>query len=185
MELAENLKPIDIEEIKLEAKRCKGRLDNIFLHWTAGRYGQRYDDYHLSIDYDGRIYAPGNNLNFLKHKSHTWMRNGGSIGIAMCGCYDAEANSGYNSYFGSQGPTTAQIEAMAVLVAVICKYAGLNISDALTHCEIAFIDGYGPGSGDPQTKWDLWFLPDVSCDDQMKPGGDVIRGKAQWYYDKY
>lgn len=185
MELADNLKPLDISEIKAEAERCRGRLDAIYLHWTAGLYGQIYDDYHLSIDYDGRIYAPGDVLDFLKYRPHTWKRNGRSIGIAICGCYGACANNGINSTFGDYPPTDAQIEAMSVLVAVICKYAGIDISDAVTHCEIAYEDGYGPYSGDSDLRWDLWYIPDSGMDNQMRGGGAVIRGKARWYYDKY
>lgn len=27
-----------------------GRDVKVYLHWTAGRYGQMYDDYHINID---------------------------------------------------------------------------------------------------------------------------------------
>ena len=62
---------------------------------------------------------------------------------------------------------------------------GLNIPidrwNVLTHCEAALIDGYGPYSGDAETRWDLWYLRDSPGDGAMKPGGQVIRGKALWY----
>ena len=45
----------------------------------------------------------------------------------------------------------------------------------------ALADGYGPYSGDPETRWDLWYMRDSPGDGVMKPGGDVMRGKAQWY----
>lgn len=32
------------------------RISQIYLHWTAGRYGQLYDDYHFNID--RRQYLP-------------------------------------------------------------------------------------------------------------------------------
>lgn len=51
----------------------------------------------------------------------------------------------------------------------------------LTHCEAALLDGYGPYSGDAETRWDLWYLRDSPGDGTMKPGGQVIRGKALWY----
>lgn len=72
---------------------------------------------------------------------------------------------------------------MACAVAIICKYGNIPIDDVsvMTHCEIATEDGYGPGSGDSETRWDLWYLPDY--DGVMKPGGQVIRGKALWYYN--
>ena len=32
-----------------------------------------------------------------------------------------------------------------------------------------------------ETRWDLWYLRDSPGDGAMKPGGQVIRGKALWY----
>ena len=58
------------------------RISQIYLHWTAGRYGQLYDDYHFNIDADGSIYQTCTQLTELK--SHTWHRNTGAIGIALC-----------------------------------------------------------------------------------------------------
>lgn len=46
------------------------RISQIYLHWTAGRYGQLYDDYHFNIDADGSIYQTCTQLTELK--SHTW-----------------------------------------------------------------------------------------------------------------
>lgn len=151
------------------------------MHWTAGRYGQIYPEYHISIDRDGRIYTPDNNLNLDVYREHTWHRNSGAIGIAVCGCYDAVANGGKDLDMGSEPVTRTQIEVISLVVAVICRSAGIPIENVKTHCEVAYEDGYGPGSGDAETKWDLWYLPDY--DGQMKPGGDVIRGKARWYLD--
>lgn len=181
MQYTDSLKPIDLDEIKEASKDISAY--RIFLHWSAGHYGQAYEDYHLNIDYNGRIYACDNDLDFDKKLEHTWHRNSGSIGIAMLGCYDAVANAGHNCNFGSEPPTPAQIEAMACAVAIICKYGNIPIDDVsvMTHCEIATEDGYGPGSGDSETRWDLWYLPDY--DGVMKPGGQVIRGKALWYYN--
>ena len=34
----------------------RNRISQIYLHWTAGRYGQLYDDYHFNINADGSIY---------------------------------------------------------------------------------------------------------------------------------
>ena len=49
------------------------RISQIYLHWTAGRYGQLYDDYHFNIDADGSVYQTCTQLTELK--SHTWHRN--------------------------------------------------------------------------------------------------------------
>jgi hypothetical protein len=85
--------------------------------------------------------------------------------------------------FGKFPPTPRQIDAAGKLVAKLAQ--GLNIPidqrNILTHCEAALIDGYGPYSGDAETRWDLWYLRDSHGDGAMKPGGQVIRGKALWY----
>ncbi|MCR5176090.1 MAG: N-acetylmuramoyl-L-alanine amidase, partial [Anaerovibrio sp.] len=58
-----------------------GREPKIYLHWTAGHYGQMYtDEYHLSIDKDGSIY---NEHDLDEVLSHTWKRNTGAVGITL------------------------------------------------------------------------------------------------------
>lgn len=183
MWMADDLVPISIEDVKEAAERCEAW--RIYLHWSAGRYGQIWEDYHINIDEDGSLYCIGD-LDFDEKKSHTWKRNTGSIGISLCCAYNAQANNGYDADYGDYPPTQAQIDMMAMVVATICKYGRINIDDALTHQEIATIDGYGPGSGDSETRWDLWFLPDSGERDKhgnmvMRSGGAVIRGKARFY----
>ena len=179
MELARNLKPVDLDEVRMVAKNARGCIDYIYLHWTAGRYGQIYGDYHISIDRDGLIYFPENFGDLTRKLNHTWRRNSRAVGIALCGCYDAQANSGKNCNLGSEPPTPAQIEALAAVTAIICKYAGVPVDNVMTHCEAAIADGYGPFSGDPETRWDLWYLRDY--DGEMKSGGYILRGKIRWY----
>ena len=201
--LVENPVKITETQIKKMAKLARGRITTIYLHWTAGHYGQVFDDYHLCIDQDGTVYATCDD--FCERKSHTWMRNGGTIGIALCCGYDATCElptaicakaawsavgpDDYRDPYeamvdgGSEPPTEKQIEAVAKIVAILCKELDFpNSSDrVMTHCEIAFRDGYGPGSGDPETKWDLWFLPDNARNNRLCPGGCLIRGKAAYY----
>ena len=157
------------------------RISQIYLHWTAGSYGQLYDDYHFNIDADGSIYQTCTQL--TERKSHTWHRNTGAIGIALCCACGALPHNGRDTEFGKFPPTPRQIDAAGKLVAALAQ--GLNIPidrwNVLTHCETALIDGYGPYSGDAETRWDLWYLRDSPGDGAMKPGGQVIRGKALWY----
>ena len=107
----------------------------------------------------------------------------GSIGIALCCALGAQANSGYDADMGSYAPTAAQTDKLAQVVAVLVQGLALDASPevVITHCEAALADGYGPYSGDPETRWDLWYMRDSPGDGVMKPGGDVMRGKAQWY----
>jgi hypothetical protein len=95
-------------------------------------------------------------------------------------CVGACANSGVDTDFGDEPPTEEQIEGMSKVVAALCNGLGLeiNANTVMTHCEAAELDDYGPSS--TCERWDLWYLPDYPNGD-MKPGGDVIRGKAIWY----
>ena len=185
MKLTTYLKPCSEEEIRQYIKDANGHIDKLYLHWTAGRYDQVFDeDYHISIDREGRIYCPDGDLTL--YKPHTWHRNTYACSITLNCCYGAVANNGYDADFGLFPPTEAQIEAMSLVCAMFLKHGGIGLADIMTHCEAAFEDGYGPGSGDPETRWDLWFLPDNAYLDndgrpQMRGGGNVIRGKAIWY----
>lgn len=172
---------ITLPQIASLAACAHNRIAQIYLHWTAGRYGQIYSDYHLNIDADGTIYRTCTSL--TQSKSHTWHRNSGSIGIALCCALGAQANNGYDADLGSYAPTAAQTDKLAQVVAVLVTGLALDASPeaVMTHCEAALADGYGPYSGDSETRWDLWYMRDSPGDGLMKPGGDVLRGKAQWY----
>ena len=191
------------QELKAMARDARGGIKNLYLHWTAGHYGQDYDDYHLCIDRDGTVYVNCSHL--LEYKPHTWMRNHSAIGIALCCGVDAECwlpsdCLGYGVYqaheishypqpdcavidFGPEPPTETQIEVMAKLVAILCDELRLPITyeTVQTHCEAAFEDAYGPGDGDPDMRWDLWFLPKTNLYGELEQGGDLLRGKAQYY----
>lgn len=173
------MREVTFDELKDYAESAKGMIDKLYLHWTAGRYNAKFDDYHINIDGDGKLFMSTPCLEEVLE--HTWHRNTGAVGISLCCCYDAEANSGYDANFGEFPPTKEQVESMAKVVAVLCKTLGIEISPqtVMTHCEAATEDGYGPGSNDPETRWDLWYLPDF--DGEMKDGGVVIRGKALYY----
>ena len=181
-----NPKVVDIAKLKPLAHRAKGKITKLYLHLTAGRYEQVFDDYHISIGKTGTIYLTCSEFSELK--AHTWHRNTGSIGIALCCAYLASCRRNFGNAtplidFGPYGPTQAQIETMAKVIAVITHELGLDISEktVLTHQEAASQDGYGPGDGDPDMRWDLWYLPDKPQTIQLKPGGLVLRGKALWY----
>ncbi len=179
----EDMTPDNLERVRQLAKESYALIDHIYLHWTAGHYGQCYDSYHICIDRDGEIYIMCDDLS--EYKAHTWRRNSEAIGIALLGCFDAIPKDGYNCDLGSEPPTAKQIEVMAQVVAVLARELELplyNSNYIMTHCEAAYLDGYGPYSGDPDTRWDLWYLPDHYGDDgRLCDGGALIRGKAAFY----
>ena len=173
------MRKIDPTSLYYLARNFKGDVDYIYIHWTAGWYGSFFDDYHINIDYDGSIYLSTDDLS--ARLSHTWCRNSRSIGIALACCGDASAKADGTIDFGSHPPTAKQIEATAIVVDVLCAALGLPIDkDAvMTHCEAAELDDYGPST--TCERWDLWYLPDY-INGGLEPGGDLIRGKAAWYY---
>lgn len=171
-------------QLQALGKAARGRIDRIYLHWTGGQYTTNYierADYHICILGDGTIEIECDDL--AEVRAHTWHRNTGAIGIAICCCFGADANSGRDADFGSYPPTPEQITAMAEVVAVLSLDLGVPIdkSTIMTHCEAAAIDGYGPGSGDRETRWDLWYIDDPGTKEKMQPGGNVIRGLANWF----
>ena len=171
-----------------EAAAEYGRETKVYLHWSAGHYGQFWSDYHVQIDKDGEIYviADGGLDDVL---AATWKRNTGSVSICMLGCYGVTTNN-----LGTEPPTDAQIEGMAKAIAALCNGLWLTIDKTrvLTHGEAADNEddiepheAYGPRT--TCERWDLEYLGTLESP-KFHPwstdggrGGDVLRGKANWY----
>ena len=189
--------------LRTMAREARNGIKTVYLHWTAGHYGQDYDDYHLCIDRDGTVYV--NCKHFTEYKIHTWMRNHSAIGIALCcgvdarcwlpdSCEGFKVEKAYENSrcahpdcalidYGPEPPTEIQIEVLADVVAILCEELELPITyeTVQTHCEAAFEDDYGPGDGDPDMRWDLWFLPDINLYGELALGGEMLRDKALFY----
>ncbi|MDR3348391.1 MAG: N-acetylmuramoyl-L-alanine amidase [Acidaminococcales bacterium] len=163
-----------LEQMARDAKA--GLKPRIYLHWTAGRYDQFFDDYHLNIDGGGRIFAPSEDLSL--HRGHTWRRNSGAVGIALCCALNAGVGKD-GLPTGNFPPTAAQIETAAKAMAALARGLNAPITPEyfMTHAEAADLDGYGPAA--TFERWDLWKLRDF--DGIVRGGGEVLRGKANWY----
>lgn len=177
-------------EIFAQAREM-GRDPKIYLHWTAGRYDTDYPDYHICINGEGKIVLMADLTETLPH---TWHRNSGSIGIALDCAYGATSED-----LGSYPPTAAQIEAMAQVTAVLANALWLTIDRdrVMTHAEAADNiddllpegDEYGPCNG--CERWDLQYLGTPESPawttnyDDPRTGGNVLRGKANWYRDQW
>ena len=191
------MRQVTVDELKDMAENCResiwaqaqtyGREPKIYLHWTAGHYGQYYlNDYHIAIDSDGSIYADHDLDEVL---AHTYHRNSGAVGITLACCVGATSEN-----LGSEPPTSEQIEAMAQVVVAVADGLWLTIdkNHVMTHGEAADNedgiyphDPYGPKS--TCERWDLEYLG-TSESPSFNPyatdgsrGGDVLRGKANWY----
>ena len=164
------------------AARENGRDICIYLHWSEGHYGQFSDSYHFMVDQDGKIYTETDNL--AKPKNHTWHRNSGALDLCVLGAYRATVKN-----LGPEAPTKVQYEALARTAAVLARVLDVKMEGIITHAEAALLDGYGPGSGDPETRWDLWFLKNG---DAPGTGGKILRemisgcaggGELDWVFN--
>ena len=199
------MRKITVEELKQIASDQReavwaeaesvGREPKVYLHWTAGHYFQKFEDYHINITANGDIWLTTEDLSEVL--GHTWKRNTGSIGVTLCCCAGATTND-----LGDEPPTDDQINAMAKVTTALCDGLWLTIdkSHVLTHGEAAANeDGEYPHPtyacwddecGDGQVRWDLEYLgtdesPEYApWDLDGARGGDVLRGKAQWYRDE-
>lgn len=178
------------EEVWAKAKAL-GREPKIYLHWTAGWYDNKFDDYHVNIDKDGKYFVSTDN--FADIVAGTYRRNSGAINITMC-CAAYAATKG----LGPNPPTAAQIESMALAICAVAEglWLTINPGHVMTHGEAADNDdglwcheAYGPKS--TCERWDLEYL-ETSESPKFNPwatdgsrGGDVLRGKAIWYLPEF
>ncbi|MBS5519659.1 MAG: N-acetylmuramoyl-L-alanine amidase [Acidaminococcus intestini] len=201
------MQKVTLEQVKELAEKAKNSLwdyaegegygPKIYLHWTAGRYKQQFPEYHINIDMDGTIYAMTDD--FAEYLTHTWRRNTGSLGVALCCAYGAGSET-----LGDFPPTPKQIEAMAQVIAALSDILEVPITKeyVLTHGEAANNEdgiyylhaGYAWWNdeyGDGDTRGDLEYLgthesPSYNpyATDGSR-GGDVLRGKAIWYQNEW
>ena len=168
----------------------QGRCIKIYDHWSAGHYGQFFDDYHINIDSDGSIHLSCEDLSEVL--AHTYHRNSGAVGIALACCVGANTNG-----LGNEPPTNEQLEMLYQVNAVVLKelYLPADKEHLMTHGEAAdnedglvLSDPYGPNS--TVERWDLEYLgtkESPSYNPASKNGdrgGDIIRGKTEYYLQK-
>jgi hypothetical protein len=163
----------------------------LYLHWTAGHYGQFWDDYHIQIDQDGSIYVP-KDIAFDDVIAGTYRRNTGCINVTLLACCGATSRN-----LGPEAPTGNQIESLALVVDTLADALDLTIDKkrVMTHGEAAdnedglwLHEPYGPKTD--CTRWDLEFLqisdsPRFNPYDEEHRGGTVLRGKANFYRNFY
>ena len=188
------MRDIDFDELATMAVDAKdalyakaGGTPKIYLHWSAGHYNQVFDDYHINIKGNGDIVASTDDLS--ETLAHTYHRNTGAIGISLACGYGANTEE-----LGAEPRPDHQIGNLAYTVAALCYVLDIPIDKehVMTHGEaVDNEDGrcphepYGPRT--TCERWDLEYLgteesPSFNpwAEDGSR-GGDVIRGKANWY----
>lgn len=164
------------------------------LHWTGGSFrptGEDSTHYHFLIDFvDGEAHVRQGvdlRLNCPKavagYAAHTRGANSNNIGLALCGMWqssEAECNEGR---FGKYPIQAEQVEAAALLAAIIAKRYGIPVeaNRVLGHSEWRTLLGV-PQAG----KWDVTCLPHMLITpDQIKDGRaeamDFFRDKVRTY----
>ena len=194
------MKVVDLDTLKTMAAEARDgiwdaaksmlRDPKIYLHWTAGYYNSKFNEYHVNIDGAGRYWVE---YDFDTILSHTWKRNTGAVGLSLCCCAQATSRN-----LGNTPPTEEQIEAMARAIAVIANELHIPIDKrhVLTHGEAAdnedgerCHENYGART--TCERWDLEYLGTAESpefnpwDESGKRGGDVLRGKAIWYQNEW
>ena len=175
-----------------EIAKSMYREPKVYLHWSAGSYNAKFEDYHVSIDGDGKFFV--STEDFSQVLNGTYKRNSGAVNLSLCCAAGATTN-----WLGTYPPTEKQIESMAECIVAVCEGLWLTIDKGhvLTHGEAAANeDGlylhpryacWADDFGDGNTRWDLEYLG-TSESPKYNPratngsrGGDVLRGKALWY----
>lgn len=168
------------------------REPKVYLHWTAGSYTNKFNDYHINIDGGGKLFVSTDD--FSNIVNGTYRRNSGAVNITLCCAAGATTNN-----LGLYPPTEKQIESMAECIVAVCEglWLTINKGHVMTHGEAAANeDGlylhpryacWADDFGDGNVRWDLEFLG-TSESPRYNPysnngsrGGDVLRGKALWY----
>lgn len=143
--------------------KAKPHLAHITWHWTAGSWTQTFDHYHFCVTFSEKTRSASvkQTLSLLQKGSHVWKRNAGNIGISLCGMGRIKGKL--------QQVQPVQVEACAKLTAELCHIFDLDLTNCHDHVYWANLDGYGPGSGNPETRIDIG---------ELEP---VVRRKAAWY----
>ena len=158
-------------------------MKRVILHWTAGSYipnNLDLDHYHFVIDGNGHVLhgalpVEANKAPILKddvYAQHTLNCNTDSIGVAIAAMGKAVQRP-FNA--GKWPVRQIQLEALAGLVAGLCKQYGISLSreTVLTHAEVQ------PTLGIVQKgKWDITWLPSLARPIDPVAAGDMIRARV-------
>lgn len=152
------------EKVIEEEWLTEANIDRVIVHWTAGNVVASNDDkshYHFLIEEDGTVvqgkHSPTANSNPMpspnSYAAHTLNCNTGSIGISICGMFEA------NEKPFLPGPypfNELQWNVMAKAVAQLCDRYRLEVSDktVLGHGEVQKNLGIKQ-----RGKWDPMVLP--------------------------
>jgi len=119
---------ITLDQLQELCTAAKGKINKLYIHWSAGKYKKIYPAYHINITEKGRLALTCRSLTELKY--HTWHRNQNAIGISICACYNAritdlKANPPQIDW-GKYPPTQKQVDVSLGTVLVDTFYRAIN-----------------------------------------------------------
>jgi hypothetical protein len=159
------------------------KITGIVFHWTAGQNKASDLDrshYHLLIEGDGKHVrgVPSIDLNSLPrsktgYAQHTLNCNTGFIGVSLCGMAGA-IEIPFSA--GKQPITRVQWDALANVLAQLCKRYGIKVSrkTVLSHAEVQTNLGIKQ-----KGKWDIARLPFDASIQGAVAIGDQMRAMVQ------
>ena len=140
-----------------------GRIDRLYLHWSAGNYNDVFPAYHFCVALDERGSVTVVQTNRLEsnmrdvredpdapYAAHTRGRNSYALGLSIMAMRGAAPDD-----FGAYPLTPALLDGLYAVAAELARFYAIAVDGAhiMTHAEAAVIDGYF-GSGENQ-RWDI------------------------------
>ena len=158
-------------------------MQQIYLHWAGTPYNEVPSVYNSIAKGDGTLvrshaYGAGG-------LGHTYGRNSRGVGLSIAAMGVKEGKWSEKRAWKEFPPTNAQLNAMTAEAARIAiawgwKKSDISKSKILTHAEAALQDGYGPGSGDSQMRWDYHYM---NPGGRPGSGGEILRNMIRKHYD--
>ena len=158
-------------------------MQQIYLHWAGTPYNAAPSVYNSIAKGDGTLvrshaYGAGG-------LAHTSGRNSRGVGLSIAAMGVKGGKWSEKRAWKEFPPTNAQLNAMTAEAARIAiawgwKKSDISKSKILTHAEAALKDGYGPGSGDSQMRWDYHYM---NPGGKPGSGGEILRNMIRKHYD--
>jgi hypothetical protein len=170
-------------------KFAPGRLERIYLHWSAGDYETVYPSYHYCVAFSSGVplVVETNDLRANMHDvrqstdpyaAHTAGRNSYTAGIAVMAMRDAQPDD-----FGEFPLTPQTVDALCAVAATIADAFDIPLDAAhvMTHAEAAIVDGYFGASSDDE-RWDIARLapsPLPLTEEEARRTGEELRARCR------
>jgi hypothetical protein len=183
----------------LPALESGERVDSLALHWPVESFGCTDGSYNCGVRLKDGVWTmevwqdPRHNAVHVAdspyrdiagnplYAAHLFGRNSHCLGLAIQGMLGATPED-----FGRYGIQQHELEWYCAMVAAVGEKYGVDCSvteGVRTHAEWAIIDGYFPGDGDSDSRWDLAIL---SADQpvtkpQAAATGNLLRERIHTY----